>query len=359
MLKKTSPIISSDFGRKDLRIGVLKQKQCVKHTTIISQESVLLQAPENNILMQGITEGVFSSALVVSKAVSLPKAKEKPRVKGNRCGHDPKNMRFFQQPPNQARRFHVIEEALRRVPSAYAKPFDYPIFHGLLFHQGTRGTKGRQIRSEGAESSLCLILPALLNGVNLVTMEVGHFHGTEFVHYDYGYLVKATGESYSRIKGGMILLKEEGLVEVKSVVTTRADGTIRTVRVVITVTEKMFAVLGLVDELRLDRQRALLAHAKKEKQAEQKKASLALFKPQPSREAQKKQAATLSSFKAFATRWNSIHKKSADKPSSTLSHPEVRALTHTLFLSGHYPTLRASAIEACRRLNKPPPLNSS
>jgi hypothetical protein len=359
MLIKTSPTISSDFEGKDLPIGVIKQKQCVKHPIIISQEPVLLQAPENNILMQCIAEGVSPAAQVVSEGVYLPKAKEKPRVKGNRCGHDPKNMRFFKQPPNQGRRFHVLEEAQRRVKSAYAKPFDYPLFHGLLFHQGKRGTKGRHIRTEGVESSFLLLMPALFNGVNLVTMELGHYHGTEFIHYDYGYLVKMTEATDSRIKEGMALLKEVGLVEVKLVIKTRADGSMRTARVVITLTEKAFEAVGLSEALQIDRQRALCAHAKKEKQAEQRKTYLALFKPQPSQAQQKKQAVAISSVKGLATHFKIVKNPPKTLPSTLLSHPAVRALTHTLFLSGGYPTLLSAATEACQRLNKPPPINSS
>jgi hypothetical protein len=359
LLEKTSPTISSNFRGSDLPIGVIKQKQCVKHTIMISQEPVLLQAPENNIFMQGIVEGVPSSLLVVSKGDYLPKAKEKPRVKGNRCGHDPKNMRFFKQPPNQARRFHVLEEAQRRVKSAYAKPFDYPRFHGLLFHRDEAGEESRRRRSERVESSFLLVMPALFNGVNLVKMEVGHFNGTEFIHYDYGYLVKVTKANYSRIKEAMLVLQEEGLVEVKLVVKTRADGSMRTARVVMTLTEKMFAVVGLSEPLQIDRQRALLAHAKKEKQAEQRKTYLALFKPQPSQAQQKKQAVAISSVKELATHFKIVKKPPKTLSSSPLSHPSVRALTHTLFLSGGYPTLLSAATEACQRLNKPPPLNSS
>lgn len=359
LLEKTSPTISSYFEGKDLPIGVIKQKQCVKHPIIISQEPVLLQAPENNISIRSIAEGVSPAAQVVSEGVYLPKAKEKRRSNGNRCGHDPKNMRFFKQRPNQGRRFHVLEEAIRRVKEAYASPFDYPLFHGLLFHKNKEDEKSRQRRTERVESAFLLLMPACFNSVNLVTMELGHFNGTEFINYDCGYFVKVTEASYSRIQEAVAVLKAEGLIEVKTVIKMLADGSIRTARVVITVTERMFQVLGLGEALRIDRARALCAHAKKEKQAEQRKTYLALFQPKPSQAQQKKQSSAIASVKALTTHFNVVKNTPKTLPSSPLSHPAVRALTHTLFLSGGYPTLLSAATEACQRLNKPPPINSS
>lgn len=358
LLKKTSPTLSSDFDRPDLRIGVQTKKQCVKHTTIISQEPVFLQAPKNNILVRAIKRVFSTPARVEPEAVFLPKMKEKPRVKGNRCGHDPKNLRFFKEPPNQGRRFHVLEEGKRRVKNAFDNPFDYPMFHGLLFHQYKNGKKSRRIRSERKESSFLLVMPAIFNSVNLVTMELGHFNGTEFINYDYGHLTNKTETTYSRMKEAMSLLKNAGLVEVKSVIKIRDDGAIRTERVVIKVSDKLFDLFGLSEELQRDRQRALLAHAKKEKEAQQKKACLALFKPKGGKEEKKREAA-ICSVKALTTHFKIVKNTPKAMPSSPLSHPAVRELAHTLFLSGDYPTLMSAAIEACRRLNKPPPINSS
>lgn len=358
LLEKTSPTIRSDFDRTDLRIGVLQKKQCVKHTAIISQEPVLLQELENNILLEGIAEGIPASTPVV-EGVYLPKEKEKPRAKGNRCGHDPKNMRFFQQLPNQGRRFYVLEEGQRRVKEAYAKPFDYPMFHALLFHRNKEGEIIRRIRSEKRESALFLLIPAIFNSVNLVTMELGHFNGTEFINYDCGYFVKVTKQNYSRIQEAVAFLKKEGLIEVKTVIKMLADGFIRTERVVITVTEKMFHVFGLGEALLIDRERALCAHAKKEKQADERKKYLALFQPKPSKREQEKQSSAIASVKALTTHFKIVKNTSTTMPSSPLSDRAVKELTHTLFLSGDHSTLMSAATEACRRLNKPPPLNSS
>lgn len=168
-------------------------------------------------------------------------------VCGNRCNHSKNATRFYVKPQDQDRRFHVIEEGLRRIPIALGSPHDYPMFHGLMFHE-KKNDKVRSHRSERVEAELALLIPAIMDTVNLARMQLGYYTpGGEFVFFNYKTLVERTGMSYWRVERNMRHLQKYGLVSVKEIPKMTDDG-LRADLVIISVSERIFEMLHLDDK---------------------------------------------------------------------------------------------------------------
>lgn len=221
---------------------------------------------EVNLSMDGITiSGIKPESVLACQLFS-----------GNKCGHDPKNLKFYVKPQGQSRRWHVLEEAIRTVNIAIKSPFDFEMFHGLLFH-----ANGRSIRSERLEGELRILLPALYDTVNLVNMECGFVNDKGiFVNFDYDHFVDVTGMNRSRVERNMRRLQDAGVIEVEAIRKKLNDeDRWVTVGVKIRVLEKAFTMLNLTDKLLEDRRRSLKNRAKLDARIDQKKKSLDLFRP--------------------------------------------------------------------------------
>jgi DNA-binding transcriptional ArsR family regulator len=202
-----------------------------------------------------------TSGLNENETKVKPFAASRQAQSGNKCGHDPKKHRFYKKPAHQKRRFHVIEESIRRVKRNLASPFEYPVFNQLLYNQA----KGRKIRSEAQEAGLALLLPAIADTVNLVRMELGYWEGNQFINYNYNKYVELTGMSKIRVGRHMRALQKRGIIDVKNIVEVLDDG-YRTEKVIITVSDKLFALLGLDKQYLEDRERAIRNRNKIESQ---------------------------------------------------------------------------------------------
>jgi hypothetical protein len=192
---------------------------------------------------------------------------------GNKCGHNSLILKFYSRPKSYKRRWHVLEEGLRNIKKSFIDPFDFPEFHGLTFESQ------RKIRSERREAELALLLPALIDSVNLVTMEAGYYVNKKFINYTYDHFMKLTGMNYCRVERNMRKLKERGLIDVKNIVKTLNDGAIRTEIVKIIVSEEIFRMLGIQDEFLRDREKAILNRTKEEMRELQTQRRLELFRP--------------------------------------------------------------------------------
>lgn len=193
---------------------------------------------------------------------------------GNKCGHNAKNPRFYARPRDYKRRWHVIEESIRRIKIALDNPFEFPEINGLMHEEG------RLVRSERREAELSLLLPAIIDSVNLANMQLGYFADGKFINYTYDRYVVVTGMSYSRVERNMRHLQDYGLVSVKVIVKELNDGAIKTERVVITVSDKVFQILGTLDAFLKDREKAIKNRTKLETREQQEQKRLNLFRSQ-------------------------------------------------------------------------------
>lgn len=191
----------------------------------------------------------------------------------NKFGHDCKNPRFYIKPAGQKRRFHVLEEAIRRIKKNLITPFNYPEFNQYLYNK----EKGRKIRSEAREAELSLLLPAIADTVNLVRMESGYWEGSQFINYGYRKYRELTGMSESRVERHMLVLKKHGFIDVKKVNVTLSDG-YRTEKVIITVSDKLFNLLGLEKQYLVDREKAIQNRNKIDNQEEANRRYLELYR---------------------------------------------------------------------------------
>lgn len=214
---------------------------------------------------------------------------------GNRCDHNKnkfKKPKFYGQLHVNDRRPHSIHEALRAIDHAEERLRAFPKrsrfylfenerFASLFYRIGKNG-KRRYRRSESIESAIFLALRAIIYSTDLYRMACGFYDNrNQFHFYNYGYLEKETNQSEIRIKRGMAVLQEEGLVKVVKVVETLNDGAIRTKEVRIEVSEDVFNMLGVTDQLLKDRQNRHIKWQERQNRLDAKDKHKNLYKPRP------------------------------------------------------------------------------
>lgn len=254
-------------------------------------------------------------------------------IPGNKCGHDRKNFRFYQPPKNQRRRYHVIEEAKRRIPKAFSNPFDYPEFHALLRHADK---KGRRKRSERTEAECALLLGSLFDTVNLYHMEAGEYRPDgKFVNYEYEKLAALTKMNYSRVARNMRHLQKYKLITVHEIV-GETDKGFRTKKVIISVTADLFRILNLDNELLEDRIKAKRSYDKIQHKLDLRKNYLESYRPKKLKESKKN--------------------KLENKNKSENNHIDSDSKRHLMVLREvllKYPYLKKEHVEALIKNKKP------
>lgn len=272
---------------------------------------------------------------------------------GNKIGHNPKTIRFYQKPKHEKRRFHVLEEAQRRLKTAIDNPFDYPEFHGLMFHDN-----GRSIRSERLEAELATLLPAIYDTVNLSNMQLGYYNPTfDFINFDYNTLVSRTGMSYWRVERNMRHLKQAGIVDVKKIVHETNDG-MRTERVVITVDERIFKMLHLDTLFLEDREKAFRNRQKVQNKIDARQKYLELYRPRrPKVDNRRSKGCQSSPEKLTKELANSLSlRRSYKVPNyNPACDKQVIALAGELIAAKLVANMRDAITLACTKLGKSPP----
>lgn len=177
---------------------------------------------------------------------------------GNYCGHDRLLIGFYVEPAKQALRWHVLEEAKRRVLKAIYNPYDYKEFMALMFH-----VNGRHIRSERLEAEMYQIIPAIFDTVNLVTMQLGYYiqKTGQFVNYCYQKIADLTGMSLSRVTRNMRHLIKAKLIDVETIKRPTENGW-KTDKVIISVSDRLFSMFNLHDPSRPDQSLFLIDREK-------------------------------------------------------------------------------------------------
>lgn len=182
---------------------------------------------------------------------------------GNRCGHNKKVFRLPVYANVHKRRYHVLEEAKRRLRQAQKYPYRYPELTPVFFHKEKRG---RKRRSEAVEAITSLVLDALIEGANLVNyLAYGYYDSQNNFHaYGYEYLCKVTKCTYGRVQRALSVLKSLGLCKVEGNVVALEDGSYTTQDVKVSLTPDVFIFLGLENELNKDTQLAFIKWEKKQ-----------------------------------------------------------------------------------------------
>lgn len=177
--------------------------------------------------------------------------------------------RVYRRPSHYRGRFHIIEESIKKIKKAFKNPFDYPEFHGFMYHENklTKNKNKRKKRSTRREGELVLLLPAIIDTVNLCNMQLGYFMPTgKFINFNYAKLEELTGLTTISVKRHMKELQNLGIIDVKKISRTLPDGKIYHERTVITLFDKIFQTFDLMKELNEDRERARKNREKIEKQ---------------------------------------------------------------------------------------------
>lgn len=197
-----------------------------------------------------------------------------PIIHGVRIKHDPKNL---QKPSfgEHGRRWHSLEETGRRILRREKNRAYFPNMQPLLRHpaqyndNGTLKKKGRKRPSQRVESMVNLLLPWLLHSFNLKTGSCGYYAAPEdgafqFINYDYNYFTKTTGLTLIRVKRCMKVLIEQGICTVSSIYEEDEYGNVKTVKVIIKLTNKIFQMMGTEKAYLVDLERAARAFKRKE-----------------------------------------------------------------------------------------------
>ena len=183
---------------------------------------------------------------------------------GNGCGHDPANPRFFLPPERHAQRPGILRKLVAKIREYYDDP--RKIIPSLDLANGS----DRQQRSERREACLSL-LGCIIHYTDLVTLKVG------IPQADGGmkgltmpFLAGLAGLSLGRAERAIHDLKAAGIVTVHELCVELEDGAHKGLAAIRTVSAKVFAVFGLGQWLRHERDKASDRRKKKQRKDELK-----------------------------------------------------------------------------------------
>jgi hypothetical protein len=192
-------------------------------------------------------------------------------LRGNRCGHDPRNPRLIPAKPIRKGKGglpRILSLAAERAREWYAKPWKCPAFTSKTQN------KKRQTRSERREACV-VVVEALLSRLDLASLCLGTptlDHG--FIDVDMAAIVKIAGIGQRRTERAIRQLKDAGFVEVKQPRVQNIQGEYFGCRAIRVITTALFECLGLGPMLKRERKRASEALRKKAMRANRKLSDL-------------------------------------------------------------------------------------
>jgi hypothetical protein len=295
-------------------------------------------------------------------------------IKGNRCDHDKNHFKkptFYGSSGYQGKRSYSIKRActvledilgfksgragrrhfselLRdgdKTAQGILQLFEEPKLAKLFHHYDDAGEIDRPIRSERVESAYALVTRTLINGVDLRTMAFGFWDNkaNRQVYFNYDDIAGKTGLTKSRIQRAITLLKEIGLVTVNRVVQTLSDGKIIHKQTQIFLSEDIFALLGLRQEMLEDRRYAMIKWDKEQRKLEDRKKYLDSYRKPPSKKVYNNHAQGLQRL---------THKMTTPyAPKNAGNGLKIRDAIQTLVSKG---VSLPDAIEAVKKLYPPP-----
>ena len=178
---------------------------------------------------------------------------------GNSCGHDPQRPRLtLTKPPKTGK--GGIPFVLSRLTALLKSYYDNPrqIIPSLDLANGSN----RQQRSERREACI-LMLTVLLKYTDLASLRVGIPTEDGFLSLTVDYLAKQTGMAQRRAERALADLKAAGLVTIAQPRKRLPDGSWKGLAAVKAVSRHLFALFGLGDILKRERNKASKRQAKK------------------------------------------------------------------------------------------------
>jgi hypothetical protein len=222
---------------------------------------------------------------------------KQPKTTGNRCGHSPKNPRFFVPPPHHKLRPGILLKFRGCAQAYYVKP---SVFPGLNAINGSK----RQQRSERREACVAMA-ECIAHYTDLPTMRVGipQPNGT-IRNLTMGFLAEKAGLNFRRAERAIRDLKAAGFIKVQSICRKVGDNAYKSLAAVRTVSVKLFHALGLGGWLKSQRDYAKARRAEKtgaynEKTAKQ--SSLHAFMVMQGQHGRKANTAPSDGLKPFAS----------------------------------------------------------
>lgn len=152
-----------------------------------------------------------------------------------------------------------------------------PDFKKIIYHDRESG--GRRRRSDGLEAAVCFTMATIIDRCHLHKMAVGDYDNkNKFRYIDYNKLIEdcSTDEftiTKRRFLLAIKLLKNLGIITVHSEF-KESDWLgikrTRTINIKISVTEKIFKILGVYEEFLIDREKKSIEFYKKEKKLDER-----------------------------------------------------------------------------------------
>lgn len=182
---------------------------------------------------------------------------------GNKCGHEPDNPRWF-EPPKQHTRPKIITKAIAEIRRYYRDPA--ATIPSLNLANGSC----RRQRTERREACLC-VLGCLLHYLDLATLRVGiPQHDASFQGVTMPFIAEKSGLSMRRAERAVADLVKSGLITVHPLCEKLTETVYKGYAAIRTVSSKLFALLGLGNRLRHERERASVRHNKRRQRQQSK-----------------------------------------------------------------------------------------
>lgn len=202
---------------------------------------------------------------------------------GNKCGHRPDAPRFFKPPEKHAKLPLLIRRTQEAIKDYFWKTSVFPNLNGVNGSTKRNGST-RQQRSERREACVEL-LGCILQFTDLVTLRVGmpQTDGT-MKGWHMSTLAELSGLSERRAERAIRDLKKAGFITVHPLCEKLADATYKGFAAIRTVSQHLFAALGLGKWLNQERRKATergLHRSEKKRRQELAKVQMAINAQKP------------------------------------------------------------------------------
>ena len=163
---------------------------------------------------------------------------------GNRCGHDPEQLREYHRPPHHKPRPSILEQAIQNAAHYYNAPKKF------LKKLGALHPKNRRKRSERREA-ITSVLQVILHYIELISFKVGMNTTTsEVISLDIHFIADKAGTTPIRARRAIKDLVKAGYIKLSRQWTRKNDGSFVGLPSIREVTLEFFHDLG-IDLLRL------------------------------------------------------------------------------------------------------------
>jgi len=163
---------------------------------------------------------------------------------GNRCGHDPQNLREYHRPEHHKPRPSILEQAILNAAHYYNSPKKF------LKKLSALHSQNRRKRSERREA-ITSVLQVLLHYIELISLKVGmNTRTSELISLDINFIAGKAGIEALRARRAIKDLVKAGYIKLSRQWTRKDDGSFLGLPSIREITLEFFHDLG-IDLLRL------------------------------------------------------------------------------------------------------------